>query len=172
MFNQSTDAVAQWGVVIPGFASSMATMTEGKFIMAAGGWPIRSAGTTIGGIGVSGGNAPGRDDEIARAGLAAIDTPAMQPMQQPPSIASQSLPSVPPAQQVTPSSSSYSNSLSSYYQPASSQVQAENTIISQSEFPGQSPNTHITKNISPDQNDPYNDNAFNSSNPDRSGEQA
>ncbi len=69
MFNQSTDAVAQWGAGIPGFASSMATMTEGKFIMAAGGWPIRINGATVGGIGVSGGNAPGRDDEIARAGL-------------------------------------------------------------------------------------------------------
>jgi uncharacterized protein GlcG (DUF336 family) len=84
MFNQSTDTVAQWGSGIPGFASSMAAMTEGKFIMAAGGWPIRIGGATIGGIGVSGGNAPGRDDEIARAGLAAAEamapaTPAMQP---------------------------------------------------------------------------------------------
>ena len=83
MFNQSTDAVAQWGSGIPGFASSMATMTQGKFIMAAGGWPIRMGGATIGGIGVSGGNAPGRDDEIARVGLAAAEslapaTPAMQ----------------------------------------------------------------------------------------------
>ena len=135
MFNQSTDAVAQWGSGIPGFASSMATMTEGKFIMAAGGWPIRSAGTTIGGIGVSGGNAPGRDDEIARAGIAAIDTPAMpsaqpvQPMQQPPSIASQSLPSVSSAQQVSPSASSYSNVLPPYYQPAP--AQPENTVTFQ-----------------------------------------
>jgi hypothetical protein len=31
-------------------------------------------GATIGGIGVSGGNAPGRDDEIARAGLAAVES--------------------------------------------------------------------------------------------------
>jgi uncharacterized protein GlcG (DUF336 family) len=82
MFNQSTDAVAQWGSGIPGFASSMAAMTEGKFIMAAGGWPIRMGGATVGGIGVSGGNAPGRDDEIARMGLAAAEalapaTPAM-----------------------------------------------------------------------------------------------
>lgn len=72
MFNQSTDSVAQWGSGIPGFASSMATMTQGKFIMAAGGWPIRVGGATVGGIGVSGGNAPGRDDEIARAGLATL----------------------------------------------------------------------------------------------------
>src|SRR5436853_2931019 len=73
MFNQSTDSVAQWASGIPGFASSMATMTEGKFIMAAGGWPIRMGGAIIGGIGVSGGNAPGRDDEIARAGLGAAE---------------------------------------------------------------------------------------------------
>lgn len=91
MFNQSTDAVAQWGSGIPGFASSMAAMTQGKFIMAAGGWPIRMGGATIGGIGVSGGNAPGRDDEIARAGLGAVEAmapaiPAMQsasPLSQP-----------------------------------------------------------------------------------------
>ncbi len=76
MFNQSTDAIAQWGSGIPGFASSMATMTQGKFIMAAGGWPIRMGSATIGGIGVSGGNAPGRDDEIARAGLAAVESAA------------------------------------------------------------------------------------------------
>ena len=84
MFNQSTDAVAQWGSGIPGFASSMAAMTQGRFIMAAGGWPIRVGGATVGGIGVSGGNAPGRDDEIARAGLAVVEAmapavPAMQP---------------------------------------------------------------------------------------------
>lgn len=73
MFNQSTDAVAQWGSAIPGFASSMATMSAGKFIMAAGGWPVRLNGATIGGIGVSGGNAPGRDDDIARAGIAVME---------------------------------------------------------------------------------------------------
>ncbi len=73
MFNQSTDAVAQWGVGIPGFAASLAAMTNGQFIMAAGGWPIRVNGITIGGIGVSGGNAPGRDDEIACAGLAVVE---------------------------------------------------------------------------------------------------
>ncbi len=82
MFNQSTDAVAQWGAAIPGFASSLATMTNGNFIMAAGGWPIRMGGATIGGIGVSGGNAPGRDDEIARAGLAALEAMAPQPSPQ------------------------------------------------------------------------------------------
>ena len=87
MFNQSTDAVAQWGSAIPGFASSMAEMTAGKFIMASGGWPIRIGGATIGGIGVSGGNAPGRDDVIDRAGLGVVEalapaqpaSPASQP---------------------------------------------------------------------------------------------
>src|SRR5260370_1839163 len=58
MFNQSTDAVAQWGSGIPGFASSLASMTQGKFIMAAGGWPIRIGGATRGGIGVSGREGP------------------------------------------------------------------------------------------------------------------
>ena len=93
MFNQSTDAVAQWGAGIPGFASSLATMTEGKFIMAAGGWPIKLNGATVGGIGVSGGNAPGRDDEIARAGLGALEVFAppipAQPLQPPQSPAPQ-----------------------------------------------------------------------------------
>ncbi len=64
---------------IPGFASSMAGMSEGKFIMAAGGWPIRLNGATIGGIGVSGGNASGRDDEIARSGLAIVEGPRYAP---------------------------------------------------------------------------------------------
>ena len=83
MFNQSTDAVAQWGSGIPGFASSLAAMTNGQFIMAAGGWPIRLGGATIGGIGVSGGNAPGRYEEIARAGLAAINATPVAPAQPP-----------------------------------------------------------------------------------------
>ncbi len=171
MFNQSTDAVAQWGAGIPGFASSMATMTEGKFIMAAGGWPIRVAGATIGGIGVSGGNAPGRDDEIARAGIEAVDMPSMQsaqpqPMQPPPSIASQSLPPISSVRPVAPSSSSYSNVLPPYYQPASQQLQSDNTVAPQSGFPGQ-PNS--TQNIVPDQDDSYNDGTFNQYNSDRSG---
>ena len=107
MFNQSTDAVAQWGSGIPGFASSMATMTQGKFIMAAGGWPIRMGGTTIGGIGVSGGNAPGRDDDIARAGLAAVaqapSVPTYHPAGQQPL---QPLPSYPPMPSPTPAPAS------------------------------------------------------------------
>ncbi len=169
MFNQSTDAIAQWGAGIPGFASSMATMTEGKFIMAAGGWPIRSAGATIGGIGVSGGNAPGRDDDIAHAGLAALDSPMVQPAQpiSPPSIVSQSLPSVSPAQSMLPPS--YTNPSSSYYQPSSPQADEDSTSTFKSDPPGQS---SITKDIGPGQDDPYNNNAFNSYNPDRSGEQA
>ena len=103
MFNQPTDAVAQWGASIPGFASSMATMTEGKFIMAGGGWPIRSGGITIGGIGVSGGNAPGRDDEIARAGIAVLNIPNAAPQQQP----VQSVPAQPSLSYIQPGVSSY-----------------------------------------------------------------
>ena len=108
MFNQSTDAVAQWGSGIPGFASSMSAMYEGKFIMAAGGWPIKLNGATVGGIGVSGGNAPGRDDEIARAGLGALDVPqpswnptpqsSPQPSYSSPSY--QQMPPMPPVQQM------------------------------------------------------------------------
>jgi uncharacterized protein GlcG (DUF336 family) len=113
MFNQSTDAIAQWGSGIPGFASSMAAMTQGKFIMAAGGWPIRMGGTTIGGIGISGGNAPGRDDDIARAGLAAItQAPAAtfyHPPQQPslqPTPAYPSMPAPMPAPAPAPAPAS------------------------------------------------------------------
>src|SRR6266480_2858528 len=100
MFNQSTDAVAQWGADIPGFASSMSEMTHGKFIMAAGGWPIRIGGATVGGIGVSGGNAPGRDDEIARAGLGALEVmapaiPAQPPQPSQPSMPAPNNPSMP-----------------------------------------------------------------------------
>lgn len=117
MFNQSTDSVARWGSEIPGFASSMASMTNGRFIMAAGGWPIRVNGATVGGIGVSGGNAPGRDDDIARAGLAAVEgsgvpmqprpqtsyspvQPAMQP-------SGANYMSQPPAQPIQQSAQSY-----------------------------------------------------------------
>lgn len=106
MFNQSTDSVAQWASAIPGFAASLSTMTGGKFIMAAGGWPIRVNGITVGGLGVSGGNAAGRDEEIAKAGLAvlgAIAPPAFQgqppqpayyppPWAQPPVPAAQPMP--------------------------------------------------------------------------------
>lgn len=81
MFNQATDSVAQWASSIPGFAASLSAMTDGKFIMAAGGWPIRINGITVGGVGISGGNAPGRDDEIARAGLSAVAIYSQQSQQ-------------------------------------------------------------------------------------------
>ena len=122
MFNQSTDAVAQWGSGIPGFASSMASMTQGKFIMAAGGWPIRMGGTTIGGIGVSGGNAPGRDDDIARAGLAAIaqppaaPVPSYRPPQQPSLQPTPAYPSMPsPAPSSAPGVASVPQTSNSMY---------------------------------------------------------
>lgn len=124
MFNQSTDAVAQWGSGIPGFASSMATMTQGRFIMAAGGWPIRMGGTTIGGIGISGGNAPGRDDDIARAGLAAIAqapaAPVYRPVGQPSLQPSPAYPSMPapapaPASSPSPENASMPQSVNSMY---------------------------------------------------------
>jgi uncharacterized protein GlcG (DUF336 family) len=125
MFNQSTDAVAQWGSGIPGFASSMASMTQGKFIMAAGGWPIRMGGTTIGGIGISGGNAPGRDDDIARAGLAAIAqaapapvyrSPAQQPSLQPaPAYPSMPSPTPAPASPPAPDIASMPQTANSMY---------------------------------------------------------
>jgi len=107
MFNQSTDSVAQWGAAIPGFASSMASMTDGKFIMAAGGWPVRIGGVTIGGIGISGGNAAGRDDEIAQAGLAAVNAAPVPPSQPVPPGQSYTgiLPQVPATPLYTPSSS-------------------------------------------------------------------
>ena len=207
MFNQSTDAVAQWGAGIPGFASSMATMTEGKFIMAAGGWPIRANGATVGGIGVSGGNAPGRDDEIARAGIAAIDTPAiqgqpaqqqMQPVQPPPSIASQSLPPIasaypmPGAQQAyqppqaQPSSQPYASPVQQYYQPAPQPRQPEQEVppaYYQPAPPPKQPEQEVipqsnpadadgvTKRITSEQDNPYGNSTFSQFNPDRSGEQ-
>jgi uncharacterized protein GlcG (DUF336 family) len=101
MFNQATNAVAQWASSIPGFAASLSAMTDGKFIMAAGGWPIRLNGVTIGGIGVSGGNAPGRDDDIARAGLnivAALSQP-VSPVLQPAPVAAPMAPYIPPQAQ-------------------------------------------------------------------------
>src|SRR5207244_13398266 len=54
MFNQSTDSVAQWGAGIPGFASSMAELSHGTAIMAAGGWSICMGGATLGGLGTTG----------------------------------------------------------------------------------------------------------------------
>ncbi len=190
MFNQSTDAVAQWGGGIPGFASSMATMTEGKFIMAAGGWPIRSGGATIGGIGVSGGNAPGRDDEIARAGIAAIEAQPVQmqqpmpqqpvqPVQPPPAIASQSLPPISSTRSVAPSASSVpsysSNEIPLYYQPAPqqslpSQQPVERVATPTPQLDSQDQPDGM-KNSGTNQDDPYGDSTINQFNPDRSGDQ-
>jgi len=190
MFNQSTDAVAQWGGGIPGFASSMATMTEGKFIMAAGGWPIRSGGATIGGIGVSGGNAPGRDDEIARAGIAAIEAQAVQmqqpmpqqPVQPPPVIASQSLPPISSTRPVAPSVPSVpsvpsysSNEIPLYYQPAQQQPLPSQQPVERAA----TPTPHLDSQDQPDgiknsvtnQDDPYADSTINQFNPERSGDQ-
>lgn len=174
MFNQSTDAVAQWGAAIPGFASSMATMTEGKFIMAAGGWPIRMGGATIGGIGVSGGNAPGRDDEIARAGLGALEAmsppvpasppptfhvPQPQPQLQPqlriqPSM--QPTPAYPAVPQPAPASqpafappSPPANAGTPQNVPASA-----STPNNAPGTPDSAPSTH---HLAPEQDDPYND---------------
>lgn len=141
MFNQSTDAVAQWGSGIPGFASSMATMTDGKFIMAAGGWPIRVGGATIGGIGVSGGNAPGRDEEIARAGLAAAGAVIGTP--------------IPPSDPGVAQSQNLSS-----YTGANSTASAVSRPASLYEAPN-------TQHLSPDQTNLYNGNSdqFNSDRP-------
>lgn len=123
MFNQSTEAVAQWAASIPGFAASLSSMTDGKFIMAAGGWPIRINGVTVGGVGVSGGNAPGRDDEIARAGLSilaaylqpaqaapATPTPYYQPAQPAQPVGVAATPQPTPAPGYTNSNGEYANS--------------------------------------------------------------
>lgn len=122
MFNQTTDAVAQWATAIPGFAASLSAMTDGKFIMAAGGWPIRVNGVTIGGIGISGGNAPGRDDDIARAGLSILaPAPQQVPVYTPPQTAADQAASAPvqgysngsaeyPAPVPTPDNNLYSDS--------------------------------------------------------------
>jgi uncharacterized protein GlcG (DUF336 family) len=145
MFNQSTDAVAQWGSGIPGFASSMAAMTEGKFIMAAGGWPIRMGGATVGGIGVSGGNAPGRDDEIARAGLAAVEAmaPAIPAMQ---SSSALSQPSLRPSSiQPTP------------VYPSMPYSQPQPQVVSSVNSPTPQINPANTHHLGSDEDNPYGD---------------
>lgn len=137
MFNQSTDAVAQWGVTIPGFASSVASMTEGKFIMASGGWPLRVDGVTIGGLGVSGGNAPGRDNEIARAGLSALEA---RPQQGAPS-----MPAAPATPLISQSSAPQQPQVSfPQGMPAASQVPAYAPASSHIE----SPSPHLNANVS------------------------
>ena len=157
MFNQSTDAVAQWGAGIPGFASSLATMTQGKFIMATGGWPIRLSGATVGGIGVSGGNAPGRDDEIARAGLAAVDA-------------------APPAQDYryqAPLSAPHASLQPAPSYPAVPQPSGTGGAKSNNNFGSQDvpPGTHY---LAPEQENPYNEetSSFDSFKENRSGGQS
>lgn len=170
MFNQSTDSVAQWGAGIPGFASSMAEMSHGTFIMAAGGWPIRMGGATIGGIGISGGNAPGRDDEIARAGLGALEAeapPLPQPEQQqhsrPYMQPSSSYPSMPPAQPVP-----------AYNNPPVPSAAAGNAPLANSRISGTEQSSLAgTHYLVPEeqQNIPYNDQTNLPSNDNRSGGQ-
>jgi len=179
MFNQSTDSVAQWGAGIPGFASSMAEMSHGTFIMAAGGWPIRMGGATIGGIGISGGNAPGRDDEIARAGLGALEAaeppiPAQLPLPQPEQQQhsrpymqpSSSYPSMPPAQPAQP--------VPAYNNPPVPSAAAGNAPLSNSSSSGTEQSslagTHYL--VPEEQQDiPYNDQTNLPSNDNRSGGQ-
>ncbi len=181
MFNQSTDAVAQWGSGIPGFASSMSEMSHGKFIMAAGGWPIRIGGATVGGIGVSGGNAPGRDDDIARAGLGALEAMApplpAQPAQAPlplssstPPVSSQapmqqhsrpymqptpSYPSLPPMNnphQSVPLSNSGIGQQNFYGNEQSGQQQSENVPAS---------TQHLPEQAASEENSSYSDQMYN-----------
>lgn len=152
MFNQSTDAVAQWGSGIPGFASSMAEMTQGKFIMAAGGWPIRIGGATVGGIGVSGGNAPGRDDDIARAGLGAVEA-------MPPAIPAQSSPQPSYMQSPFPAASPQAQQLQHsrpYMQPTPSYPSlplANNPSMPSNSSMGQPPNGPTDQQIADQQQD-------------------
>jgi len=156
MFNQPTDAIAQWGAAIPGFASSLAAMTHGKFVMAAGGWPLRVNGITIGGIGVSGGNAPGRDDDIARAGVSIIETlsPAAQA-----SIAQQAVPQ--PVSLYTPPGGDANGGEASGGQPVRNEM-------SPSLYSTQEPPT--THHLPANEDDPYRAFRPDSANPNRPGE--
>jgi len=138
-------------------------MSQGKFIMAAGGWPIRLGGATVGGIGVSGGNAPGRDDEIARAGLAVLEAmapavPAALPIGSAVPVPSarvapsqaymQSPPSVPyPSLQPAPT-------YPSVPQPQTSGVEGPmgNSVVPRDIPPS-------TRHLAPDQDNPYNEEA-------------
>jgi uncharacterized protein GlcG (DUF336 family) len=182
MFNQSTDAVAQWGAGIPGFASSMAEMSHGKFIMAAGGWPIRISGATIGGIGVSGGNAPGRDDEIAKAGLGALEAaappipahpmqpavPAQQQQHSRPYMQPSSLYPPMPASENPPAPVSPAGSISASFTPSS------NSSFSGAEQSGPMGTQYLAPSLAPEQQpeaNPNIDQAYTQSNENRSGGQ-
>jgi uncharacterized protein GlcG (DUF336 family) len=171
MFNQSTDSVAQWGSGIPGFASSIAAMTNGKFIMAAGGWPIRINGATVGGIGVSGGNAPGRDDDIARAGL--MVTEALAEAMAPPVPAHPAHPMAPPVQQpgVSPGPQSMPSPAASVYMPNPLHKQSptpSTKVLPENELPPGA------QHLSPAQENPYKQDQydFDKFNPDQPGGQS
>ncbi len=55
----------------PTFYTSLVTLTGGKFVAAQGAVPIRIKGQVVGAIAASG-NKPPVDEEVARAGLAAV----------------------------------------------------------------------------------------------------
>lgn len=160
MFNQSTDEVAQWGSGIPGFASSLATMTNGKFIMAAGGWPIRLGGATIGGIGISGGNAPGRDDDIARAGLAAIDAAPATPMSPAAPVSFYTGDLMPQAPASIPSAFPGGASSQPSQQPGSQEEARDEQ------------NAHRTRQFPPDQANPYSPHPIDNSPLDHTGDRS
>lgn len=182
MFNQSTDDVAQWGAAIPGFASSLASMTSGKFIMAAGGWPLRINGVTIGGVGVSGGNAPGRDDEIARAGLGIMESiappvkaaPANMPQPQPLYSSKPSDPTAPYSQPLYAQGGLYPPDNGNNGAPVAGSTSArdrgKNSSYNQyQERPADAPSATTREH------DPYQSFSYNSANPpevDRPGDQA
>ncbi|GAC1368422.1 MAG: hypothetical protein NVS2B12_39830 [Ktedonobacteraceae bacterium] len=161
MFNQPTAAIAQWGAAIPGFASSLATMTQGKFIMSAGGWPLRVDGITVGGVGVSGGNAPGRDDDIAHAGVAVVEDTSQtaRPAEAPPA---------------TPLYAPPVGSTISMYRDANA-AQAASNQIAPSFYQGQeSPTTHYLPASEASDADPYRafrSDSANQNRPNRPGEQ-
>ncbi len=151
MFNQSTADIARWAGDIPGFASSMASMTQGKFIMAPGGWPIRGAGgVTIGAIGISGGNAPGRDDDIARAGVFAAEAALQayyQQRAQAQAQAQQPAPVQQPAAPVQPAMSAAPSPLSSGVQQSVHLPQAApSTVELANQEPGASVYTPLSLN--------------------------
>lgn len=172
MFNQSTDSVAQWAGAIPGFSASLAEMTSGKFILAAGGWPIRVNGITIGGIGVSGGNAPGRDDEIAHAGLAVVEgmhaprpqATYYQPSQPQPAYVAAPVPQPQPPPQPVSVYGNYDNGNGA---PKSEQPPAQESIT-----PEHPPTRHLPE----DEINPYSNSVFDGEKPtknaDRPGDQS
>jgi uncharacterized protein GlcG (DUF336 family) len=55
----------------PVFYTSLVTLSDGRFVAAQGGLPIRIGGQVVGAIAASG-NKPPVDEDVARAGLAAV----------------------------------------------------------------------------------------------------